>query len=77
MQTGWEGFPCTVLAIADDVGAYVMVINIIGGFLLTVNLMKNTVMDPILRCNLKISMSYWDGSQKNETFSGAKSNDNR
>lgn len=28
---------------------YVMVINIINCFLLTVNLMKNIVMDPILR----------------------------
>lgn len=33
-----------------------MVVNIVD--CLTVNLMKNVVKDPILRFNLKISMSY-------------------
>lgn len=64
IQSGWEGSPSAVLVIAGDVGIYVTVINIINCFLLTVNLMKNRVMDPILRCNFKISMSYWWQSKK-------------
>lgn len=42
----------------------VKVINITDCFLLTVNLMKNIVMDPIVGCNFKISMSYWWESKK-------------
>lgn len=57
METGWQEPESAVLVVAGDAGVYVMVVNIVD--CLTVNLMKNVVKDPILRFNLKISMSYW------------------